>query len=400
MATVDELLAVADTDIGMTDINDVIIIDPVTRQLHIPTTELILGVESDEKAERKYFKCPKSVGNGIDICACNIRINFMNANGEKDYYIVEDAVDDGDFVTFSWVLSRKVTKYIGKVSFVVCFCTSNSVGEIVTEWNTTVGTGNVLEGLEVFENTDDPAVLDVIGRIEELAAQAEAFANNAETAATEAREAAESIKEVGDFMNGIRPPVTIAHNGMCWGVVDGMWQFVDVGTLVGQSKVLVDVINEDFESGDTCLWRTQGGTNHLSIVNDPTGVDNKVLYTSKRWNSIYETFHPNLVLKAKTTYIISLRIYVVDNADGNNFWVNIRKAPEEFSTQPTLTYLDSTTIYHTYEILGTGSNKWTSVSFFITPHEDLDYAIIGIYNMPYTDAGYTFYLDDVIVRKI
>lgn len=108
---------------------------------------------SDEKGERKYFRCKRFVGNGIDLSKLSLRIVFQNASGletGKDKYIVTDLATDGeDYVTFSWELSRKVTAYKGIISFIVCAIKTNTNGTITNEWNTTIANGLVLDGLEV-----------------------------------------------------------------------------------------------------------------------------------------------------------------------------------------------------------------------------------------------------------
>ena len=58
--------------------------------------------------------------NNIDLSKYQLRINYQNANGDKDQYIVEDVETKGDNIEFSWLLSRKVTMYRGTVNFVVC----------------------------------------------------------------------------------------------------------------------------------------------------------------------------------------------------------------------------------------------------------------------------------------
>lgn len=66
MPSVDELLNVAEViATGLTETNDKIEIDADTRTMIIPETERIFGVMSDEKGERKYFRCKRFVGNGI-----------------------------------------------------------------------------------------------------------------------------------------------------------------------------------------------------------------------------------------------------------------------------------------------------------------------------------------------
>ena len=153
MPSVDELLNMAEVaEATLTETNDVIEIDADTRTMIIPDTERIFGVMSDEKGERKYFRCKRFVGNGIDLSKLSLRIVFQNASGletGRDKYIVTDLATDGeDYVTFSWELSRKVTAYKGIISFVVCAIKTNSDGTITNEWNTTLANGIVLDGLE------------------------------------------------------------------------------------------------------------------------------------------------------------------------------------------------------------------------------------------------------------
>ncbi len=126
-------------------------INTETREIDCPE-DFILGVESDEKAQRVAFVCPKIITDEFDISKASVYINFENANGEKDAYRVEDLEVDEELeeVTFSWLLSRKVTAYKGQVNFIVCAKISNENGVIQKEWNTTVATAISLVGLEAI----------------------------------------------------------------------------------------------------------------------------------------------------------------------------------------------------------------------------------------------------------
>ena len=141
-------------------------VDDDTRLVTIPDKYKKLGVESDEKAKRIWFRFPKFVGNnGVDLSAIGVRVNFRNANGDGDIYIVEDLTTDGDYVTFSWELTRKVTAYKGNVSFVVCAVKSDTDGTTKNEWNTTLNKEcEVLEGLEVSEQItqENPDIIEYI----------------------------------------------------------------------------------------------------------------------------------------------------------------------------------------------------------------------------------------------
>ena len=162
--TLEEALAAATVDDGTE--TAYCTVDDDTRLVTIPDKYKKLGVESDEKAKRIWFRFPKLVGNnGVDLSAIGVRVNFRNANGEGDIYVVEDLTTDGDYVTFSWELTRKVTAYKGNVSFVVCAVKSATDGTIKNEWNTTLNKEcEVLEGLEVTEQItqENPDIIEYI----------------------------------------------------------------------------------------------------------------------------------------------------------------------------------------------------------------------------------------------
>lgn len=138
-----------------------IVINSSTRQFNIPGADMTFGVEADAGSERKYFQCPRYVGNKLDIASSFVRINYRNANGEIDSYLVEDLTVDGDNVTFSWELYPKVTAYKGQIRFVMCV-----VGpDTKVAWHTTLGTGVVLEGLEPDYAVIQAGTADVVAQL-------------------------------------------------------------------------------------------------------------------------------------------------------------------------------------------------------------------------------------------
>lgn len=185
--TAEELLAQMESEIMPLSVEspDKCVIDPESREIVIPETYQILGVESDEKVERIEFECPKIVGDNIDLSKLQIRINYQNANGDKDQYIVEDVETNGDNIEFSWLLSRKVTMYRGTVNFVVC-AVKVSGETIQNEWNTTLATSQVLEGLEVDTPEPTEEQSDVIAQLIEMM-------NDTYNKSNQALNAAESI---------------------------------------------------------------------------------------------------------------------------------------------------------------------------------------------------------------
>ena len=185
--TAEELLAQMESEIMPLSVEspDKCIIDPESREIVIPETYQILGVESDEKVERIEFQCPKIVGDNIDLSQLQIRVNYQNAGSEKDQYIVDDVATDGDNITFSWLLSRKVTTYRGTVQFIVC-AVKVSGSTITNEWNTALAESEVLEGLEVDDPIPNEEQSDVIAQLIEMM-------NDTYNKSNQALNAAESI---------------------------------------------------------------------------------------------------------------------------------------------------------------------------------------------------------------
>ena len=133
---------------GAEPVNDIFLINPETRTITVPETEKIFGVSHDGNTERKHFRCPKVVGDNIDLSTMHLYINYQNANGDKYPYLVEDIRTDGDYITFSWLIGPDVVAYKGQIKFIVCAKKGDGT---IPEWNTTLAEGTVLEGLEATD---------------------------------------------------------------------------------------------------------------------------------------------------------------------------------------------------------------------------------------------------------
>lgn len=158
--TLEEALAMADVS---EEASPVCIIDSNTRIINVPTEFQLLGVESDEKVKRINFICPRIVGDNIDLTTLNLYVNYKNANNEFNTYWIDDVTEVGDNITFSWVLSRHVTKYQGDVSYIVCAKKSDGTN-ITNEWNTKIATGEVVKGLEGVAEVEEQNI-DLIEQI-------------------------------------------------------------------------------------------------------------------------------------------------------------------------------------------------------------------------------------------
>jgi hypothetical protein len=132
---------------------DYIVISDDLRTMTIPDSITLLGVESDDDVNKIPFQMPKEYC-GFDLSQFSVRVNYMNANGQGDMYIVDDVEVDGDdpsLMTFTWLVGRTACAYKGDVNFIVCLKKFDADSNVVQEFNTTVYKLPVLEGLETTE---------------------------------------------------------------------------------------------------------------------------------------------------------------------------------------------------------------------------------------------------------
>lgn len=190
MPTLEELLAFNGSD------EDICIISDITRMISIPANVQNLGVESDQDVKRIYFKAPRYVGDNIDLMSLRLYVNYRNAGGEEDAFIVDESETEvvEDNIIFSWLLSRRVTAYKGKVDFIVCGKRVDDGGNLTNEWNTTLAHLNVLEGLEVYA-VPTQSEQDIITQLLSLMQESVNEAQGTIGKVTALKEETQSIKE-------------------------------------------------------------------------------------------------------------------------------------------------------------------------------------------------------------
>lgn len=168
--------------------NEILTIDADTRTIEVPG-DFLLGVETDNDAERVEFQCPKVVGDNLELTQYHIYIHYQNAKGEKGKYLCEDIEDGGENITFSWLLSQKAVLYKGQTKFLVC---AKKTQEDTIVWNTTLASGNVLEGLDVDEDIvqqNDDVIEQILLKLEQIESSGgTGDINNAKVTFTEAEE--------------------------------------------------------------------------------------------------------------------------------------------------------------------------------------------------------------------
>ena len=183
--SLDEALGMSLTD----ETDESIHVDIDTRQVTIPESQQVFGVESDEDVEVKHIVIDGRYNDGTDLSTFTFRVNYQNANGDKGTYLATELKVNDDSIEFDWVIGRQVVAYKGTIAFIVCAYTIDSSSVIQNEWNSTLGKGTTLEGLEVseFDFGDDIVrqLASILSDVNAAQASAKASADEAYKSKTE-----------------------------------------------------------------------------------------------------------------------------------------------------------------------------------------------------------------------
>ena len=183
MATAEELLnTISQNQVSVLSEDDrIFVIDGESRTITVPDSERLFGVEGDKDVERKYFQCPKIVGDNIDLSQHQIYVSYVFTTTENNtsfpdestgLYHCDDVETSGDNITFSWLLSGNVFANPGFIAFKVMAKKSEG-GELKTKWNTAPAVGTVLltvpDGEEIEEEYPD-VINQIFDRLDALEA--------------------------------------------------------------------------------------------------------------------------------------------------------------------------------------------------------------------------------------
>jgi hypothetical protein len=146
-----------------------LIIDPSTRKITIPKSEQLFGVYGEGNIERKHFKCPKIIGDNVDLSDCYIFVNYYTAKGLPGKYTVKDVKVDGENITFSWELKQHIFDANEDTS--IYFAVEAKNKDKVEVFRTSPATGKAKETIDTdteIEETHADVILDLISRVDTL----------------------------------------------------------------------------------------------------------------------------------------------------------------------------------------------------------------------------------------
>lgn len=125
-------------------------IDEYLRDILLPSEGLFLGVHGDIEVNKILFLFPKYY-NSIDMTEFTPIVNYVNANGDANYYECEEVKSSNGIAFFEWNITSDVTSHIGNVVFSVRLIKYDNL-KIMKEFNTKPSTGTVLEDLNVDDH--------------------------------------------------------------------------------------------------------------------------------------------------------------------------------------------------------------------------------------------------------
>lgn len=162
------------------------VIDEDLRVIAVPERGVVLGVEGDKDANRIRFRMNKT-WRGYDMSKFDLRINYQNANGDKNYYTVTSKHTEGNAVVFDWIVAADAVAYQGDVFFIVVGLITTG-GMVNCAFHTTLGKAKCLEGLVVDTKTDISEIRDFMATLKaEVEAYGQTFVNAAAASAKAAK---------------------------------------------------------------------------------------------------------------------------------------------------------------------------------------------------------------------
>lgn len=156
------------------------VIDPVTRTVQNNSNKVRL-VQNDHNSERFTFECPRFI-EGHDMSLCDsIKVLYINLNKKTQeetcgVYEVDDLAinfNNLEQITFSWLISRNATSYVGSLTFMVQMTCISDDGTVDYCWQTGITKGiTIVDGMDNEETIveDYPDILqkwknDILGEI-------------------------------------------------------------------------------------------------------------------------------------------------------------------------------------------------------------------------------------------
>jgi len=144
-------------------LDNVLVIDENLRTIKIPPKAIIAGAMGDKDVNWVNFKIPRYY-DGTDLSEFQIRVNYINANGDPNFYTAQNVVVKDSVIYFSWLITMDAVAYAGDLQFSVCLI-SYEDDKVDKEFTTATATLEVPESIKVEQYIDPGEMEDIIARV-------------------------------------------------------------------------------------------------------------------------------------------------------------------------------------------------------------------------------------------
>lgn len=224
-------------------------IDVHSRKI-INKTKKVDFLQFDHNSERVGFTMERYV-DGHDMSMCDrVAVKYLNVRND-DMYIVDDlkVSDDGEHITFTWLVSGNVTQEVGSLIFLVNFRCWNDGGVITYNWSTQpCSTYSILRGVESMDSNPQEhydfwakykgLVDEVVEDAKQVGDRLALMLDNAEELNEDLNEMTSKNDALSVKVNGLEQNVPVLVNK-----VDGL--NVKVPTLESRVGVIENTLSDD-----------------------------------------------------------------------------------------------------------------------------------------------------------
>ena len=222
-----------------------IVINAETREITVPEAERAFGVAGERKVEVKHIRIEGRTVDGTDLTqGFSWKVSCENAGKELCADLIDGIVADAGNIEFDWIVGAAPMAYKGTMHFAVCAVRVDAAGNILQEWHSKLGAGDVANGIEA--TVQNIGGQDLLAHIQSITAAAQqnaaaaqrdaaAAAKSAEDAANSAGAAAKSAEDAANSAGAAAKSAEDADN-TAKGIKDSMERIAENTKAVSQLK--------------------------------------------------------------------------------------------------------------------------------------------------------------------
>ena len=171
-----------------------IVINAETREITVPETERAFGVAGERKVEVKHIRIEGRTVDGTDLTqGFTWKVSCENAGKELCADLIDGIVADAGNIEFDWIVGAAPMAYKGTMHFAVCAVRVDAAGNILQEWHSKLGAGDVANGIEA--TVQNIGGQDLLAHIQSITAAAQQNAAAAQQNAAAAQQNAAAAQQ-------------------------------------------------------------------------------------------------------------------------------------------------------------------------------------------------------------